>query len=239
MVTLRSCRDSAALLLLAVTACGHGPPQVAPTVAAGEPVPVYQEPRHRLVFQSPLVRVLDVRLPPGDTTAYHIHAARMVGVAVQGPRVWSQAPGAPPGPIATPEATPYVFDNWSQTLPYTHRVANVDTLPLHYVVAEWRARSGAEVAALPDAPGRRLLKEGLTARVYEITLPPGAATEAHTHVAPGLTVLGTPGALSDDGRPRAKGGTGAGTWSWREAGYRHVLRNDGPTRLIVYEIDWR
>ena len=97
---------------------------------------MYQEPRHRLVFQSPLVRVLDVRLPPGDTTAYHIHAARMVGVAVQGPRVWSQAPGAPPGPIATPEAAPYVFDNWSQTLPYTHRVANVDTLPMHYVVAE-------------------------------------------------------------------------------------------------------
>jgi quercetin dioxygenase-like cupin family protein len=191
------------------------------------------------VFQSPLVRVLDVRLPPGDTTEYHVHAAPMVGIAVQGARTWNQVPGAPPGPIATPEATPYVFENWSQKLPYTHRVANVDTLPMHYVVAEWLARSGPEVAALPDVPGRRLIKEGPTARVYEITLAPGATTEAHTHAAPGLTVLGTPGVLSEDGSPKAKGGAGAGTWSWREAGYRHVLRNDGPTRMIVYEIDWR
>jgi quercetin dioxygenase-like cupin family protein len=228
-----------ALIVLTVTACGHAPPQAAPDASADKAVPVYQEPRHRLVFESPLVRVLDVRLPPGDTTEYHVHDARLVGIAVQGARIWSQVPGAPPGPIATPEATPYVFENWSASLPYTHRVTNVDTLPLHYVVAEWRARSGSEVAALPDVPGRRLIKEGPTARVYEITLAPGAATEAHTHAAPGLTVLGTPGVLSEDGSPRARGGTGPGTWSWREAPHRHVLRNDGPTRMIVYEIDWR
>jgi quercetin dioxygenase-like cupin family protein len=239
MITSRSCCASVALLHLAVIACGHAPRQPAPNVAAGKVVPVYQEPRHRPVFQSPLVRVLDVRLPPGDTTLYHVHAARMVGIAVQGARIWTQLPGAAPSPVDTPEAIPYVFDNWSQSLPYTHRVANVDTLPLHYVVAEWLARSGPEAPALPDGPSRRLLKEGPTARVYEIVLTPGAATDAHTHAAPGLTVLGTAGGLSEDGSPQAKGGTGAGSWSWRKAPYRHVLRNDGPTRLVIYEIDWR
>jgi predicted metal-dependent enzyme (double-stranded beta helix superfamily) len=222
-----------------VWACGHAHRQAAPNVAGGEAVPVYREPGHRLVFESPLVRVLDVRLSPGDTSAYHVHAAPMVGIVIQGARIWTQQPGATPGPVAAPEAVPSVFDNWSQALPYTHRVANVDTVPLHYVVAEWLAASGWETPALPDGPSRRLIKEGPTTRVYEITLSPGTATEAHTHAAPGLTVQATSGALSDDGTPRAKGGAGTGSWSWRGAQYRHVLRNDGSTPLIIYEIDWR
>jgi hypothetical protein len=39
--------------------------------------------------------------------------------------------------------------------------------------------------------------------------------------------------------PNPCGSVGPGSWSWHEAQYRHGLRNDGSTRLIVYEIDWR
>lgn len=200
---------------------------------------MHREPMHRPVFQSSLVRVLDVRVPAGDTTAYHVHADRLVGIAVQDVRLWMQVSGTEPGSIAAPGAVPYVFTNWSQTLPYTHRVANVDTLPLHYVVAEWLARSGPDVPPLPDGPSRRLLEEASAIRVYEITLAGGAATEPHTHANPGLVVLGTAGALREEGDVRAWGGTGAGSWSWREGAGRHVLRNDGATPLVIYEIDWR
>ena len=231
-------RGSAFLLLLAALACRHAPRPPAPEVAAGGAVPVYEEPMHRLVFHNALVRVLDVRIPSGDTTAYHVHAAPMVGVAIQDARIWAQPAGAPPSPVQPPPASPHVFENWSASLPYTHRVANVDTLPLHYVVAEWLARSGPEAPALPDGPSRRLLEEGPTVRVYEVTLAPGAA-DAHTHGGPGLTVLGTAGVLSEEESAQARGGSGAGSWSWREAAGRHVLRNDGPGRLVIYEIDWR
>lgn len=239
MAPSRGAWASLALALIAVGGCGQALHPGGSTVPADEVTPVFREPRHRLVLESPLVRVLDVRIPPGDTSGYHLHADPMVGVAVQGARIWSQAPGASPGPIAMPEATPYLFDNWSQTLPYTHRVANADTVPLHYVVAEWLARSGPEGPALPDSPTRRLVREGPTTRVYEIALAPGAATEPHIHPAPGLVVLGNAAALSEEGTSRAQGGTGAGSWSWREGASRHVLRNDGATRLVVYEIDWR
>lgn len=217
-------------------------PRQAASAAPAEkpvPVPVYSERMHRLVFEGPLVRVLDVRIPAGDTSAYHVHAAPMVAVAVQDARIWAQAPGAPAGPVATPGATPYVFTNWSQTLPYTHRVANADTAALHYVVAEWLARSGPAGPALPDGPDRRLLQEGPTTRVYEITLAPGAATEPHAHPTPGLVVLGSAGMLAEEGSPRARGGTGGGSWTWREAADRHLLRNEGSTRMVIYEIDWR
>jgi hypothetical protein len=229
---------SVALLLLSVVACGQ-PARQPVAEPARLDVPVYQEPRHRLVFQSPLVRVLEVRIPAGDTTAYHVHANRLIGVAVQDARTWAQVKGAPPSEVKPAPATPYVFDNWSQALPYTHRVANADTVPLHYVGAELLTRSGTDAPALPDGPNRRLIKEGPTGRVYQITLAPGQAIEAHTHAAPGLVVQGNEGVHSDDGHPRARGEKGAGSWSWHEAQYRHVLRNDGFTRLIIYEIDWR
>jgi quercetin dioxygenase-like cupin family protein len=238
MMILRDPRGSAAGLMLLVTAAVgcHRAPSPA---SAGAPVPVYREPWHRLVYRNPLVRVLDVRIPPGDTSAYHVHGAPMVGVAVQDARVWYQTPGAAPRPVAIPKPTPYVFTNWSQPLPYTHRVANADRVPLHYLVAEWLGRSGAAAPALPDDDTRRLIEESATVRVYRISLEPRASTWPHTHTGPGLVVLGTAGSLGDDGGPHARGGAGAGSWSWREGPYRHRLRNDGETTLVVYEIDWR
>ena len=234
---LSSHRRDTALVAAMALACGH--PTPAPAPATRGAVPVYQESRHRLVYRSPLVRILDVRIPAGDTSAYHIHDAPMVGIAVQDARTWSQAPGAPPGPARVPPPTPSAFTNWTQSLPYTHRVGNADSVPLHYVVAEWLGRSGGEVTALPADERRSLVEEGPTARVYQITLAPHAATWAHTHVGPGLVVQATDGTLTDDGGPRAHGGTGAGSWSWREGPYRHRLRNAGSTKLVVYEIDWR
>ena len=235
-----TCEGTPGLLLVvaATLACGRPSPAPTPTTSSREAVPVYQEPMHRLVYRNPMVRILDVRIPAGDTTAYHVHAAPMVGIVVQDARIWSQVPGAPPGPARTPPA-PSVFTNWTQPLPYTHRVGNADSVPLHYVVAEWVGRSGGEVPPLPADDDRKLVEEGPTARVYQITLEPHTATWAHTHVGPGLIVQATDGSLSDDGGPRARGGSGAGSWSWREGPYRHRLRNAGSRKLVVYEIDWR
>ena len=36
-------------------------------------VQVRNEPRHHNVFENEFVRILDVYLPPNDTTQYHIH----------------------------------------------------------------------------------------------------------------------------------------------------------------------
>jgi hypothetical protein len=169
----------------------------------------------------------------------YVHADRLVDIAVQDARIWTQNRGAPPTAVQVPPPSPQVFDNWSQTLPYSHRVANADTLALHYVAVEWLGPSGAGGPPLRDGPDRRLIREGATTRVYQITLAPGQAAEPHTHATPRLTVLGTAGALLEDGHPEAKGGSGAGSWSWHGGQYRHVLRNEGPTRMVLYEIDWR
>ena len=228
-----------AVLLLGLSTCAPAPSS-APVPAESRVVPVEREPRHRPVFQNDLVRILDVRVSPGDTTAYHVHAHRLIGVALLDARTWFQSLGAQPDPPVMPRAVPYLFDNWAGPLPYTHRGANVDSVPLHYLVAEQLAPSPTDAPALADTPTRRMVKEGALGRVYEVTLAPHTATEPHTHAAPGLTLLATPGTLVDQGSaPAAVGGTGAERWSWRNPGHRHVLRNAGAAAVTVYELDWR
>ena len=228
-----------ALLLCLLWACapaGRSPP----VAADSRVVPVEQEPHHRPIFQNGLVRVLDVRIPPGDTTGYHVHAHRLIGVALLDARTWTQWLGAQPDSVAMPGAVPYVFDNWARALPYTHRLSNVDSTPIHYIVAERLASWKMDTPALPDTLTRQLVREGELGRVYQITLGPNGATERHTHAAPGLTVLATPGTIDEDGSaPAAGGGTGAGRWTWRNAGHQHLLRNEGPAAVTLYELDWR
>jgi quercetin dioxygenase-like cupin family protein len=76
-------------------------------------VPVHQEPRHHLVFDSPNTRILDVQIPPGDTTLFHTHSDPILYVTMSTSRTRSQnlggdwsapaAPGAPDAP-GTPGA---------------------------------------------------------------------------------------------------------------------------------------
>jgi hypothetical protein len=53
-------------------------------------VPVSQEPRHHKVLDNGHVRLLDVRLPPGDTTQFHIHATPSVFVVLTDAKTGSQ-----------------------------------------------------------------------------------------------------------------------------------------------------
>ena len=41
--------------------------------APDKPVPVQEEPKHKTVFENDVVRVIDVQIPPGETTWYHVH----------------------------------------------------------------------------------------------------------------------------------------------------------------------
>jgi quercetin dioxygenase-like cupin family protein len=195
---------------------------------------------HRLVHENEYARILDVQIPPGATSKFHEHAARLAGVIVSDARNWFEKPGEARGAINAPAAPGSPIENWAAKLPYTHRVGNVDVVPLHYVVAELVAPSRIAADALPDTPTRRLIKEGDVGRYYRITLDPGQSTEGHTHAQPGLTVHVTSGAVADEGDASgAHGGNGAGAWRWRNPNHQHVLRNDGAARVEIVEVDLR
>ena len=202
-------------------------------------MPTHEEPYHRLVYQNALVRVLDIEVPAVAVTRYHVHGNPLVTVTVRDARTWSQAPGAERGPVIAAGAVPSVGDNWDQPLPYTHRVGNVDSVSFRRIGAEWLAASGLDCPALAGVPGYRLVHETQYGRVYEVRLRPSEVTPQHRHACPGLTVVGSGSTRADGTAPVAAAGSGVGSWSWRDAGHQHVVRNDGATSLVFYEVDWR
>jgi hypothetical protein len=78
---------------------------------------------HRWVFENQYVRVYDVRIPPGVTTAFHRHAYDQVVVYVSGGRVSSQVEGQDWSPPTTLEPRSVSFAA-NATAPLTHRVRN-------------------------------------------------------------------------------------------------------------------
>ena len=108
-------------------------------------VPVHEEPRHRLVFDSPVARVLDIQIPPGDTTLFHTHSNPILYVNMSSSQTRSQTLGQewsggeaaarpaprPPGDAPVPAGVPpVVFGRMNSVTSYskqalTHRVNNV------------------------------------------------------------------------------------------------------------------
>ena len=232
-------RSSRCVLLLLV-APAIGMSQSATSKADQKAVPVYEEPNHHVVFKNQFVRVLDVHIPPGKATGFHIHANPLTGVTIHDEPSWEEVMGRDRNPKQKPEVAGEVFDNWTRKRPYTHRVGNVGKSEIHYVATEWLSASGVTSEPLRDSATRKMVKEGQYVRVYRITLAPGESSEPHTHVSPGLTVQAFDGEFEDSGaKTGSSGGNGAGAWKWHEAGYQHTLRNPGSKPMEVVEMDWR
>lgn len=92
-------------------------------------VPVSEEPRHVPVLVNDYIRLLDVWLPPGDTTWFHIHSTPSVFVPFTNTLVASES-----------EQEDWVTEQmvagkaWYRSFtPDTliHRVTNLDTVPFH------------------------------------------------------------------------------------------------------------
>lgn len=250
----RACVPGARMLCLVAFAlvaagCRTAAPDRAGPSASGDsavpeattPVPVHEEPRHRLAYESALVRVLDVRVGPGETTLYHVHADHTFSVVIAAARTWEQFQSRPASPPSADLSAGQVLDNSAATLPYTHRVGNVDTVGFHYVVGVLRAPSGIVAPALAATTGLTLERETQSGKVYRARLAPGEATPAHRHAQPGMTVQVGIGSLRLDGTApeAARPDPGTGAWWWRAAGTQHVIRNTGATVVEVVEIDWQ
>ncbi len=108
------------LLLHAVAASSLGAQRV---------VPIHEEPRHRVVYQGSAFRVLDVQIPPGDTSLYHLHATPILYTSIAASPTKEQLVGEEwPASGAAPLVQRDVGQTWSDTIytirPKSHRVTN-------------------------------------------------------------------------------------------------------------------
>lgn len=112
------------------------PPQPQSSHAAGsEPVPVEQEPHHKVVYQNQYVRMLDVQVNPGESTLFHTHshdniAVRLTDATLQNQNYgkdWDAPASMAKGAVSFAEGT---------AKPYTHRIKNAGTTLFHVIDIE-------------------------------------------------------------------------------------------------------
>ncbi len=108
-----------------------------PLTHAPDPKPTgYLDERfHHWLFENQYVRVYDVRIPPGETTGYHLHALDTVIVLLSPGETREQSKGGSWGEIEKSEAgrVEYIAD---AKHPRTHRVRNEGSQEFHVILVQ-------------------------------------------------------------------------------------------------------
>lgn len=241
----------AAAFCAALLAAGTGFAQS--ETAGGAPiVPVYDEPHHRQLFQHGPVRIIDLQLPPGETSWFHTHEWPILYVTLgitdvrmqpldgewTGAEPRGDAGGVatpyeqPPEPVSATTTTSYIEE------PLTHRVENVGNR-LFRAVAVINATQG-DAATSPQAAGfdAEPELENPWFRSYRVELGPGERSATHRHDAPVVVVQVRDGQGAATG-PMRFDLNEPGQWAFFEAGVEHSIRNGGDGPLEVLEIEVR
>jgi len=217
---------------------------------AAAQVPVTQEPRHRLVFENAQFRVLDVNVPPGDTTLDHLHDSDIVTVSMNGGTAtrtqapgqpWSQArPGRPAGNAA-------VAEYFSK--PESHRVENLGATPYQLFAVENRGRGGWSTGAPLSAAATTLAIESRAFRIYDVRLARETSQTSHVHAVPTVAVLINGKAMSEGSEgPKTPGPSAPvglrqldqpGQWVFVPHGESHHLVRLGTGDVHLVEIEVR
>jgi len=204
-------------------------------------VPVEQEPRHWVVFQNNYVRIYDCLIPPGDVTLFHTHSFDSVITVVSGGKVRGEIPGKAPTESVAPIGR--VTFAKGTGAPYTHRIENIGTTPLRFVVAELHASSASPgvPAALDAVPGHKFVLENDRVKVYRVSIDPKQATGIRSRTLPWLRISISQSMISihEPGKTPKTLQTRPGDYRWHEGGTTDSLENVGSTTYEATEIEWK
>jgi hypothetical protein len=209
---------------------------VAPLLRAAETaVPVVQESHHATVLENPQLRVLDVQIPVGATTRYHIHDVPSVIVYLTKSTNRSQTLGQT---TTTPRDTTPGDSRYApyDQQPLTHRVTNPGPAPFRVFDIELLKPPSANSPAPLTGPNVQLQWEEKLARSYKLTLSPGVRLEfpsGNGYLAVGIS--GRPAVISryNDQHPLP-----AGEFSYRAPGEALPIINTGvvPAEVVLLQL---
>jgi hypothetical protein len=216
------------------------------------PVPIAQEPRHHVVFESPTMRIHDIQVPPGDTTLFHTHDTAILYVPIFRSTTRSQvlggewSGGAAASTAATPPPTPaeaarprpaYSVTTYVEKL-YTHRLNNFG--PTLFRLVGIANRSKGANGAADDVSGLSAKPEveNNWYRAHRVMLAPGESTPTHRHATPVVVVMQTVGAAASDSEVWLPL-NGPGDIARHSGAAPHTLRNAGPTAVELVEVEVR
>ena len=207
-----------------------------------KPVPIVKAPYHRPVFTNEYVTLLDIYIPPGRNTGYHIHSQDSVSVSISPARQTNQVYGSdridPPGAggaAGRATFTPYYKDGTR-----THKATNIDSIPFHNVSFLLNSRTPYKTnPSTRNVAGYTQIMDNERVRGWRVALEPGQSTGEITQTAPGLRVVVQGGEIVEmvPDTPDRAWWLGAGQYVWQDAGTTRRIRNIGPARVEFVEFE--
>jgi hypothetical protein len=217
-------------------------PAAAQTPAASEkPVPVFAEPRHHLVLDTPSLRILDIQIPPGDTTLFHMHNSAMIYVPISSSRTrnqnlgedWPAPSAAPPAP--TTPTRPGRINGGANYVekPQTHRVNNIGTT-LFRLIGIANMTPGDATSPAAASPAKPEM-ENRWYRVERLVIAPGSSAPVPTFAGTTVVVMQTSGTAALDGtvwHPL----NGPGDFARIDGTVPYVVHNRGAAEIEVVAV---
>jgi hypothetical protein len=200
---------------------------------AEDPVPIDQEPMHKLRFHNAHVRFFDVDLPPGYRGVMHIHQYDGVFVNIAASETENEDWGKAPQLRPKREIGETYFIGYAGKLK-AHRVNNVGNAPYHVTDTEILTGCGnAKVAE--DAMSGKLILENERVRITRIQLEPGASTRLYGPCGMLVAVTGANLLLKSAGAEERIAFQPAG-FKWRDSAEPMELTNAGSSATHVVDI---
>lgn len=135
-------------------------------------VPVHQEPRHHPIFENKEIRILNVLLPPGDTTLYHIHTTPSVFITFTTTEIGSQLKGKEKNNSES-QAGAILVEDLSGEHIRTHRVWNQDKTAFNVMDVELLYQKSQLAESPLILPDLNLEIDTTWVRVYRLNLSAG------------------------------------------------------------------
>lgn len=200
-------------------------------------VPVSKEPRHHVVFENEKVRLLNVLLPPGDTTQYHVHTTPSVFICFTKTNTASQLIHHQPVQ-GTSNAGAIWFENLKQPHTKIHRVWNLDTDTFHVMDIEVLSKDSGFSEKPPALLHTQLLIDTPWARTYKIEIAKSEQLAIEEHASAFILVSIDNGMITIIKKGRNNIPLKPGTFFWINPNEQFTLLNQSGTdiRFALVEI---
>ncbi len=229
---------------LAVFLCGVSLP--ASAQLEDKPVRMDKAPFHIPVFENDTIMLLNVNIPPGHNSGYHIHDTDEVSVnlttALRTNQNFGSAEVSKQG-AGDGGSGRVSFTNVTKDGQRTHKASNVGPTPFHNISALFKkdGPAGNTVSDRSGATGFTQIMDNARVRAWRVALEPGQATGQITQTAPGLRVYVRGGVLAEVVPGNADRGMAPydGDFIWKAAGETRSIKNTGATRLEFIEFEFK
>jgi hypothetical protein len=210
-----------------------------------KPVPMDKAPFHIPVFANDYIILLNVNIPPGRNTGYHIHYADSVSVnltpASQTSQNYGSSEVSAPGTGGDGEPGRATFTDVTKNGPRTHKATNVGPTPFHNISFILKDRGPAKntLSDRAGVTGYTQVMDNARLRAWRVVLKPGETSGQITQTAPGLRVYVHGGVLAEVVPGSADRGMAPydGDFIWQDAGQTRAVKNTGTTVIEFVEFE--